>query len=345
MKKILILFCGGTISMIKNTETWSLDVAHGVDKILAIEPRITELAAIDVQFVINIDSTNATPRLREEITRIIDEKYDQYDGFLITTGTDTMAFMASALTFSLTNIGKAVIITGAQIAPDHLDTDAKVNLINAVRVATMDIGWVFIVFGTKIVLGCRSYKKKLFDRDAFFTHNVDDAGTIDTEIRLDMTCYPSHHDPLVVKNCFDDSIISIVSSPGMHADHLIRLIDDGVKWFVIWGHGTWSLSDYLFPWLRHAQASQIPVIVTTACQDGTVMGIYSVWLEALKLGVIEAYDMSIEAMMTKLMRCLGQDIPYTEMKKIIQTDLHGEIDTTKANRARNQNLQTVINSL
>lgn len=125
--------------MTKNEDTGALDIANGADQLFKLEPRIVELANIDVQIVDNLDSSNATPRLWEKVGSIIYEKYNDYDGFLITTGTNTMAYMASALSFSLSNIGKPVVLTGAQIPAESISTDGRNNLVNALRVTTMDL--------------------------------------------------------------------------------------------------------------------------------------------------------------------------------------------------------------
>lgn len=150
-KRILLLFCGGTLSMTKNTENSSLDVSISTDHVFDIEPRIHEIADIDITYIANINSSNASYDIRETVTDTIAATYDQYDGFVITTGTDTMAYFSSALSFSLPHIDKPVVLTGAQIPLSTISSDGKNNLINALRVATMEIAGVFLVFGTKIL--------------------------------------------------------------------------------------------------------------------------------------------------------------------------------------------------
>ena len=344
-KNILVLFCWGTISMTKNLETWSLDVANGADQLFKIEPRIVELANIDVHFVVNIDSTNATPKLWEDIGDIIQEKYDQYDGFLITTGTNTMAYMASALSFSLTNLGKPVIITGAQIPAEIISTDGRNNLVNALRIATMDLGGVFVVFGSKLILWCRSKKLSESELDAFGSFNAKEFGEIGIGVRINYETHKLHDEKLMLKNGFDDNIMSITLFPGISNEYLLKMIDMGVRWFVLRGYGTGDVSEYIFPFLKKAQENEVPVVVTTQCRGSTVMWIDSVWLEALKFGVIESYDMSIESMTTKLMRCIKQWIPYKDMKHIMQQNLHGEINTTQVKFFRSKELQESIENI
>lgn len=344
-KNILVLFCGGTISMTKNLETWALDVANGADQLFKIEPRIVELANIDVHFVVNIDSTNATPKLWENIGDIIQEKYDQYDGFLITTGTNTMAYMASALSFSLANLGKPVIITGAQIPAEIISTDGRNNLVNALRIATMDLGGVFVVFGSKLILWCRSKKLSESELDAFGSFNAKEFGEIGIGVRINYETHKLHDEKLILKNGFDDNIMSITLFPGISNEYLLKMIDMGVRWFVLRGYGTGDVSEYIFPFLQKAQEKEIPIVVTTQCRGSTVMWIDSVWLEALKFGVIESYDMSIESMTTKLMRCIKQWIPYKDMKHVMQQNLHGEINTTQVKFFRSKELQESIKNI
>ncbi len=345
-KNILLLFCGGTISMTKNEDTGALDIANGADQLFKLEPRIVELANIDVQIVDNLDSSNATPRLWEKVGSIIYEKYNDYDGFLITTGTNTMAYMASALSFSLSNIGKPVVLTGAQIPAESISTDGRNNLVNALRVTTMDLWWVFLVFGSKLILWCRAKKVSESDLDAFASFNQQEFGEIGIGIKLNFDSHKSHNNPLMLKNGFDDNVMSLTLFPAeSNNDYLMKLIDSGVKWFVLRWFGTWDVPGYIFPFLEKAREKKVPVIVTTQCRWSTMMGIDSIGLEALKLWAIEAYDMSMETMLGKLMWLLKQDCPYENIKTMMQRNFYGEINTTKARVFRSQELQAAIDNL
>jgi L-asparaginase len=201
-KRILILFCGGTISMSKNQKTGSLEVAHGADQFFRLEPRIVEIAEINVRVVTNIDSSDATPELWEKIGEAIKEEYDNYDGFLITHDTNTMAYTASALSFSLQNLGKPVVLTGAQVPAEVISTDGRNNLVNALRVCTLDLSGVFVVFGSKIIMGARAKKISESDLDAFATFNDSDYGRISLGIEIKKEIKPRHPGALNLINQF-----------------------------------------------------------------------------------------------------------------------------------------------
>src|SRR3989338_6410021 len=214
-KRILILFCGGTISMSKNLETGALDVAHGADQFFKLEPRIVEIAEINVRNVMNIDSSNAVPENWQQIGQAIAEEYDKYDGFLITHGTNTMAYTASALSFSLQNIGKPVVLTGAQVPAEIISTDGRNNLVNALRVCTLDASGVFVVFVSKIIMGVRSKKISESDLDAFATFNAGDFGRISLGIELKGEVKPRHPGKLNLVNEFDRNVVCLTMIPGI----------------------------------------------------------------------------------------------------------------------------------
>ena len=162
MKKhnILILFCGGTIIMqeSQNGSLVTLDKEKALETLFNLEPKIKDLANFDISFISNIDSTNIEPKYWDKMASIIFENYNNYDGFIIIQGTDTMAYTSSALSFALKNLGKPVVLTGSQIPGNKIETDARRNLVNAVRVALMNIAEVLIVFGDKIILGSNASK-------------------------------------------------------------------------------------------------------------------------------------------------------------------------------------------
>jgi L-asparaginase len=330
-KRVLILFCGGTISMTKNIETGALDVAHGADQFFHLEPRIVEIAEINVKFLFNIDSSNSTPENWQQIGAAIAEDYDNYDGFLITHGTNTMAYTASALSFSLQNLGKPVVLTGAQIPAEIISTDGRNNLVNALRVCTLDLSGVFVVFGSKIIMGARSKKISESDLDAFATFNDSDFGRISLGIEIKKEIHPRHPGALNLVNAFEPNVISVTCIPGISSNYLSALIDSGAKGLILRGYGSGDLPAELFPALEYAHKKEIPVVVTTQCPGGaTLLGVDSVGLEAVKRGVIQAFDMSMECMSTKLMWLLGQGTPYGQIKERMHHNMLGEVDVRKA---------------
>lgn len=317
--------------MTKNTETGALDVAHGADQFFRLEPRIVEIAEINVKPLFNIDSSNTTPVHWQTIAAAIAEEYENYDGFLITHGTNTMAYTSSALSFALQNLGKPVVLTGAQIPAEIISTDGRNNLVNALRVCTLDLAGVFVVFGSKIISGYRAKKISESDLDAFATFNQKDFGRISLGIELKGDLVARHPGALNLVNTFEPNIFGTTCVPGISAKFLISLIDTGAKGLILRGYGSGDLPDELFPALEYAQEKKIPVLVTTQCPGGaTLLGVDSVGLEAIKRGVIQAFDMSMECMTTKLMWLLGQNTPYEKLKERMHYNMMGEVDIRKA---------------
>ncbi len=330
MSKTLLLFCGGTISMHKNDETKALDVSHGYDQLLKLEPRFSQICDVDIEFIDNIDSTNLTSKQWTRIADTIGQKYNDYDGFVITMGTNTMAYCSAALSFALQNIGKPVVLTGAQIPAESLSTDARNNFINALRLSTLDLAGVFIVFGSKIIKGCRAKKVSESELDAFRTFNQKDFGEIGVGTIFNFK-QPRHKEPLNVQSKFVEQIVCLTLIPGLQSDILKGLIDAGTKGFVLRAYGSGDIPYDFEESLLYAKSKKIPIVVTTQCPGGaTVMGINDVGLKALQTGVIQAFDMCMEAMSTKLMWLLGQNTPYEKIKELMENNLIGEVDSSRA---------------
>lgn len=300
---------------------------YTADQLFKMEPRVKELADLDVEVLYNVDSTNADGEHWEKLVETIAKYYKKYDGFLITYGTNTMAYASSALSFALANIGKPIVFTGAQIPAEIINTDAHNNFVNALRVATMDIAGVFVVFGSKIILGCRAKKVNESELEAFNVYNDSSFGEIMIKIVINKkNANPRHNKKLIVKNGFDNNIVCLTLIPGLKAEQIINLIDGKAKGLILRAFGPGDVPYDLFPALEYAKKKKVPVLVTTQCPRGaTVMGINEPGRRALQLGVIQVLDMSMEAMSTKLMWALKQGVPYNKMKKFIQTNLVGEI--------------------
>lgn len=328
-KKILILFCGGTLIMKENDEGALIvqEKDEAIQAILNLEPELHKITDLEVAYIDNIDSTNMSPEHWDKMADVIAENYDNYDGFVITHGTDTMAYTASALSYSLQNLGKPVVLTGAQIPGSKIETDARRNFVNAVRLATMDVSGVMLVFDEEIILGARSSKVSESKLDAFETINWDLLGEIRIDIRLSNEHKPRHNKPLELVKGFEASIEVITLTPGRPSATLLdRLVGGGTKGLVLLGYGPGNIAyDYL-PVLEHAHKNKIPVVVTTQCLEGaTSMHLYDVGKKALDAGVIQAYDMSMESITTKLMWAL-KHFPYEKIKEVMHTNYVGEIN-------------------
>jgi L-asparaginase len=328
--KILLIFTGGTIAMVRDSKTNTLSPAKTPEQLLSIAPQLQFEFSTDIALIDNIDSTNIQTNHWVKIAECIFRNYDIYDGFVVSHGTDTMAYSASALSFSLQNLGKPVVFTGSQLPPDHINSDARNNLVNAFRVASMDIAEVLIVFGSEIIRGNRASKQSETDFNAFWSPIYPVLGKIRTEIDL-YGDYRKRDDSkkLELKNKFDDEVFVLTIVPGFDPKFFEMLINSGVKGFVIAAFGAGNVPNKyksLLKCIKLATLRNIPIIVSSQCLAGTAkMLIYEVGAAALQAGGISAGDMTLEAATTKLMWSLGQEKQLSKIKKLIGTNIIGEL--------------------
>jgi L-asparaginase len=293
-------------------------------------PGIEELADFDYKFVANIDSTNMHSGIWKKLAQTIFDEYDKCDGFVVVHGTDTMAYTASALSFALQNLSKPVVITGSQKPIFDLASDAQNNLINAVKVALMDVPEVCIVFGTKILRGNRAQKRSESNLNAFWSPVALPLGCIALEPEIYYDCViHAKKQGLILKPDFENETMFYQIFPGLNAKYVEAAIDSGCKGIILnsYGAGNVPNAEYsLLPIIKKAVATNVPVVIATQCVEGSAkMHMYEVGAAALEAGAVSALDMTSEAAVTKLMWTLAQTRDLFEIKKIMQTNFVGEI--------------------
>ncbi len=331
MKKsrVLILFCGGTIVLKEEDGVLKIPFdKKSAEKIIRdIEPKLSEVADYEVEHIANLDSTNLTPDYWDKLLFSIKKNYKDYDGFVITHGTDTMAYTSSALSIAISGLGKPVVLTGSQIPGNKIETDAKRNLINAMKVATMDLAGVFIVFDERIINGLRATKASESKLDAFSSVNSEDAGEITISIKIknwvkrrvkcehDIEIYPG----------FENDIFVYTLTPGCEpCDIEFLLNNERIKGIIIRAYGTGNIPFGFENFFRKAIKKGLPVIVTSQCLHGkTLMHVYEVGKRALDMGVIEGFDQSLEALSVKLMWALKHK--RHDVKSVIHKNFSGEL--------------------
>jgi len=299
---------------------------RAIDCLLSLEPRIKEIAEIEIAYIDNIDSANMNPEHWEKMTDVIERNYGKYDGFVITHGTNSMAYTASALSYILGNLGKPVVLTGSQIPGGRIETDARRNFVNAVRVATMNLAGVFLVFDEEIILGARASKVSESKLNAFETINWDMAGEIRINIRLNDEVKKRHGHKPEIKKGFENNVAVITVVPGTPVKLLNDLLDNGVKGLVLSCYGPGDIGYDYIESIEKAAELKVPVVITTQCLEGaTLMHVNDVGQQALNAGAIQAYDMSIESITTKLMWAL-KHFPYEKIERVMHANYVGEIN-------------------
>ncbi len=327
---ILLLYSGGTIGMRQNAKTSALEPYFDVDDLVRYTKSLTKVISIDTRTITNIDSTNMQPHHWMNIAQVVQQEYDNYDGFVVAHGTDTMAYTASALSFSLGNLGKPIVLTGAQVPPDILGSDSGSNLIHACQVATMDFAEVAIVFGTKILRGNRSLKVSESERNAFLSPIFPDLGSIRLRPELNpMNAKRRHNSPLEMHNNFVGNVAVVKCVPGMSPKIIESIVASGIDGLILESFGPGNVpskENSLLPPIKATLEKNIPVLIATQCIYGaTRMYLYDVGQKAIKLGVIPTGDMTPEAAYVKLKWALAQSKKITDISVIFSTDIAGEI--------------------
>lgn len=328
--RIAILFCGGTIIMKKNEKTGALQAPDKKEEAIQclneIEPRVMDSYNVDVHYIDNIDSTNMTPQHWDLMAQRVFELYEKYDGFVITHGTDTMAYTASALSFALCDIGKPVVLTGSQIPGSVLGSDARRNLINSVILATKNIAGVFLLFDKRIIKGVRASKISESALDAFSSINESDIGSIRTEMELSNGIPQRHNKKLVIKSGFESDISVFILTPGCDATDVNHLLEvKRLKGIILCAFGTGNIPYDYHHVYENAKSKKIPIVVLSQCLNGTTdMVKYDVGNRALQYGVIEGKDMSLEAASVKLMWAIKR-YAYDELADVFNTNFAGEV--------------------
>ncbi len=294
--------------------------------IMALEPRLQEEVDLDVRFVTHIDSCDMDPRLWDLLAETIFSEYEHYDGFVVTHGTDTMAYTTSALSFALQGLGKPVVFTGAQVPGYQLESDGRRNFINAVRLAKMDVSGVLLLFGDAVFLGSRVSKVSHSKLSAFASVNKPVLAEIGLHVQFASFAKKRTKETLKLFTGFDPQICVISLVPGVSLDLFTPLLHRSLAGVVLIAFGTGNIPDYHLPFLAKAKEAKVPVLIRSQCLEGaTKMHIYKSGRQALEYNIIEAYDMSLESSITKLMWALHKKVPYEQMRHVMHQEMAGEI--------------------
>ena len=314
-KRICVVFCGGTIAMAKNPRTGALEPAKSPEELLSHVPRIQEHVTLErIVEVFNKDSTNLRPADWARIVEGIYQVYNSCDAIVVTHGTDTMTYSASAVAFAMQNLDKPIVFTGSQAPLDVLGSDAPFNLENAVRVACSDVKEVVISFGHQIHRAVRAVKSSEGKYNAFDSPITGPIGEIQAEIKWhDSMNRPNLNESkkvLLYQLGFISDILTVRSDPALEPWMLSALVKSKrLRGIVIEALGAGNLPDRYHEIIRGAvRYYSRPVVVASPFIGGTAagMGTYAAGLGALQAGAIPAGDMTLPAATVKLSWLLSQ---------------------------------------
>jgi len=336
--KILLIYTGGTIGMVKEYKSGVLK-AFDFKKVVNNIPELGQLdCAIDsVSFKKPIDSSNMNPTHWVSIATIIENYYADYDGFVVLHGSDTMSYTSSALSYMLENLAKPVVFTGSQLPIGDLRTDAKENLITSIQIAALKesnqpvVQEVCLYFENKLFRANRTTKINAEHFEAFASLNY----PVLAESGVHLKVYKENllklkkAKPLIVHKELDDRVAILKLFPGFNRDLLQSILNiPNLKALVLetYGAGNAPTDEWLLDDLRNALNKGLHIVNVTQCSGGSViMGRYETSKELERMSIINGRDITTEAAITKLMYLLGSEVSGKSFATIFETSLRGEM--------------------
>ena len=327
MKKILMIATGGTIA--SEMTPSGLAPELNPQQLLSFIPRIAEVCDVECLQLYSLDSTNIRPQHWLGIAKAVRENYDQYDGFVISHGTDTMAYTAAALSYLIQGSPKPIVLTGAQKPIWFDSTDSKRNLTDAFLYACRGCGGVQIVFNGKVILGTRARKTYSKSFQAFSSVNYPDLAVLQDEhllqyIRCECGEKPVFYDRLGT----NVGLLKLI--PGTDAA-LLEFMAGRYDGLVIESFGVGGLPHYeddaFYPIIRRAvERGKIVVMTTQVPNEGSDLTVYHVGGHLKNtLRLLEAYDMTTEAAVAKLMWILGRTRDFDEVRRLFYAPVAKDI--------------------
>lgn len=337
--KILLVYTGGTIGMVKDYKTGALK-AFDFKKLIRNIPEINQLdCTVDsISFDEPIDSSNMNTDHWATIATVIEDNYKKYDGFVVLHGSDTMSYTASALSYMLENLAKPVIFTGSQLPIGDLRTDAKENLITSVQIAALQhrnapvIKEVCLYFEYKLYRANRTTKINAEHFQAFASLNYPALAESGVHLKVYneyLMARPKRKKELVVHKKMDNNVAILKIFPGFSRFLLQSILNTpDIKALVLetYGAGNAPTDQWLIDDLKKAKNKGLFIVNVTQCSGGSVlMGQYETSEQLKSIEIINGKDITTEAAITKLMYLLGSNVSSKLFKTIFETSLRGEM--------------------
>jgi L-asparaginase len=329
-KKILLIHTGGTIGMVRDETSGVLKPDHFYEHLLNMIPELSSVADIEVEIPFLFDSAELDFSHWQALAGIIRARIGRTDGVVITHGTDTLAYTASALSFMLQNLPIPVVLTGAQKPLAELRSDARANLVNAVELATAGIPEVALCFDNRLMRGNRTSKSHISHFDAFTSPNYPPLAEVGLNIDIYWQNVRKPTGLFHLFERFENTVAVLRLFPGCDCSWFQPGPEVRAVLIVAFGAGTVPLLSGNLPrrvetWLGDGRT----VALMSEARGGCVAPqLYESGDRLLKLGVLPGADMTFEATVTKLMFLLGQYRDNADVRRGFLTSLAGEMSGT-----------------
>jgi len=339
MKKILFIATGGTFACIKGKD--GLKPKFSIKEFLKFFPEAEKMADIQGKQLFNLDSTNLSPKHWKEMAQVVYDNYSDYDGFIISHGTDTMPFSSAALSLALKDLSKPVVFTGSVFPAENPNSDARKNLLDSISVVVSNkVKEVCICFHGEIIKGTQARKAtneatKITNEKigVYSSINCHLTGTVTSGKVIENQKYFSHNSHhkktnLQLHSNFDQDIALIKIFPGQKGEVLKSFTDKKaiiIEAFAV-GNIPFENNDYL-EHIKKLTKKGIPVFVTTQNPFGEVdMDMYEVGQKAKRAGAVGCGNMTTETALVKLMWILGNfSVQKEEVEELMLRSFCGEV--------------------
>lgn len=309
-----------------NQKTGRIEQLESLSEVHRFLPELQKEVSLKFFSIDNVGSSEIKPDHWIEIARTIQENYDQFDGFVVVHGTNTMSYTACALSFALQGLSKPVVLTGALMPINDLEGDGRMNLVFAIKTAQLDIAEVCVALGPQVIRGSRAKKVETSFLHTFESPNCPHLVDFRREVELFEHRFVRRKRTLVCKPEFDPNVIMLTLYPGMPDTFLDSILDANPHGIVLRSYGPGMMSQSIFPWLQKVTEKEIPIVITSQAIRGKVdLHKYRKQLVLEQLGVISGKDMNFECAIVKLMWALTQAKTPRRIRDLMERSLVGEL--------------------
>jgi len=310
-----------------NRKTGRIEPIESLNEIHRFLPELQREVALKFYSLSNVGSSEVTQRDWVEIARTIEQIYDEFEGFVVVHGTNTMSYTAAALSFALQGLSKPIILTGALLPINDISGDGRMNLVYAIRAAQLDIAEVCVVLGPRVLRGCRAKKVDQSLFDTFKTTRIPPLAEFNVGVQLWEHRSVRRKRQLLCRPTFNPHVAVATLHPALDPSFLDSILTTNPHGIIMRAYGPGMLPERIFPWLRTVTEREIPIVMTSQTIRGRVdLHHFRKQITLEKFGVISGKDMTFECALVKLMWALAQTDNGHRLRELMEKSLVGELE-------------------